>query len=986
MNVSLGVLFAVGLGYLLLLFALAHLAERRWIPERILHHPLVYVLSLGVIAGAFGFYGTVGLAYEYGYGFLAYYLGICLSFMFAPLVLSPLHRLCRTYQLSSLADVLTFRFRSQWAGSVVTLFTLLAVLPLLALQIQAVSNTVNVLANDTRDLYSDGPQPDGLALIFCCVITVFTVLFGSRHTSSHERHSGLVAAIAFDSVFKLVALLVLGYVAVFQVFDGFQGLEDWLARHTDIQALLYTPIRQDATRSLLIIFFSAAVCMPQLFHMVFAENPNRRALQTASWGLPLYLLLLALPVLPILWAGFQLDTYLPPEYFTLALGVERESPALALMVFLAGLSAASGAIMVTTLAVASMCLNHLVLPFYQPGTDQDIYRWLLWIRRLLIAAIILGGYVFYRVITGREDLASLGMASAIATLQFLPGVLAVLYWPRANRLGFLAGLVTGYSVWFVALLLPIVSEFSPDALLSVYRDFVRTDTLWSAVTMLSLALNAMVFSLVSLLTRTYPDERAAAEVCSLDDLNRPARGILDIQSPHDIRQRLATVLGEASASHELGRALRDLQLSSDESRPYALRRLRDRIETNLSGLMGPSVAYEIINKVLPYQPGGQITGEDINLIEYRLERAKPLLTGLAADLDSLRRHHRQTLEELPIGVCAMGHDGEILLWNQAMGRLTGITSEQVIGSHLGNLPAHWSALLGDFLASPSPRLHKQEINPGGQRRWVSLHKAHQAGLGNDQVIVVEDITETELLAQELMHSERLASIGRLAAGVAHEIGNPITGIACLAQNLRLDKQDPALLATADDILKQTQRVSRIVQTLINFAHAGQAGQEGAPQPRVPVVVRSCADEAIQLLTLNHEATPVHFDNQCPDHLVASGDPQLLLQVLVNLLSNARDASRAGDPIHIQCHVAGERLHITVTDQGSGIAREHLEAIFEPFFTTKEAGRGTGLGLALAYSIVEDLGGEISLESPVPGHAAGTRAHLWLPRHHSPATA
>src|SRR5690606_5660853 len=130
----------------------------------------------------------------------------------------------------------------------------------------------------------------------------------------HERHNGLVAAIAFDSVFKLLVLMLVGWIAVFEVFGGLEAMEDWLARHTDILALLYSPMRQDATRSLLIIFFSAAVCMPHLFHMVFAENPNRRALQVASWGMPLYLLLLALPILPILWSGWELDTYLPPEY------------------------------------------------------------------------------------------------------------------------------------------------------------------------------------------------------------------------------------------------------------------------------------------------------------------------------------------------------------------------------------------------------------------------------------------------------------------------------------------------------------------------------------------------------------------------------------------------------------------------------------------------------------------------------------------------
>src|SRR5690606_3325621 len=140
--------------------------------------------------------------------------------------------------------------------------------------------------------------------------------------------------------------------------------------------------------------FAVAICTPHMFHMVFVENSGTRSLQTASWGFSIYLLLLSLPVLPILWAGFKLDTYLPPEYFALALGIERGSPAVSLLVYVAALSAGSATMIVITLSMASMGLNYLVLPFYHPGVQQNIYRWLLWIRRMLIGAIIFGGYMF----------------------------------------------------------------------------------------------------------------------------------------------------------------------------------------------------------------------------------------------------------------------------------------------------------------------------------------------------------------------------------------------------------------------------------------------------------------------------------------------------------------------------------------------------------------------------------------------------------------
>lgn len=983
MSFSLYHLFFAGLGYLLLLFAIAHFGDRGYFPKRLVRHPLTYVLSLGVFGGTTFIYNTVDTAYTHGYGYLALYTGVGGTFLFAPLLLSPLLRICRLYQLSSLADLLTFRFRSQWAGSAVTLFMLLAMMPLLALQMQAVSDTVHVLTSSPTQIFTPAQRADGLALVFCIIISAFAILFGSKN----RHHDGLVAAIAFESLVKLLIFLGLGLFAVYGVFGGFAGLDHWLDINPSALEALRSPIRQDSARALMLIFFSVTICTPHMFHMLFAENPSHKVLQQASWGFSIYLLLLSLPVLPILWAGLQLNTSLPPEYFTLALGVERHSPVIALLVYIGSLSAASGAIIVITLALASMCLNHLILPFYQPDTDRDIYRWLLWTRRVLIVAIILCGYFFYQSISGREELSDLGMAAFVATLQFLPGVLAVLYWPRANRVGFLSGLLAGFIVWFVLLLLPLISDFSADTLISQVVPMEMPRDLWGVAALLSLALNTLVFATLSLLAPTSDEERAAAEVCALDDLNRPKRLRLKIRSVAEIGARLATtVLGEAGASREVQRALADLKLNQGENRPYALRRLRDRIETNLSGLMGPAVAREIVNRTLPYEQGSSGLTEDINLIEARLERYKYHLTGLAADLDSLRRHHRQTLQDLPIGLCSLGRDREILMWNRAMEELTGVTYREVLGSHVSNLPQPWRQLLDDFFHSSDAHLHKQRIEVDGRPRWIGLLKAsmqkphaepggepvaedHQDG----QVIVMEDMTEIQLLEHELVHSERLASIGRLAAGVAHEIGNPVTGIACLAQNLKYDTENAESLETAEQILTQTDRISRIVQTLVNFAHSGSGHGHPEPSP-----VGRSVDEAIHLLALNKDARPVLFINGCAPDIQVVADDQRLLQIFVNLLSNARDASAAHAPIEVACETVEQLTHITVTDRGSGISKEHLDQVFEPFFTTKQPGEGTGLGLAMVYGIVEDLQGHIELESPVPEHQCGTRVHIWLP--------
>ena len=206
---SLTQILLVIIAYLTGLFAVAHLADRGIIPRRITHHPAVYVLSLGVFAGAMASNGVIAMAHQFGYNFLLYYLGVVLMFVLPLVLLMPLLRLCRVYQLASLADVLTFRFRSPWVGSAVTVAMCITLLPLLALQIQAVAESIHILAGDSATESFGGNRNNLLAFLFCVIITVFSILFGTRHVSSQHRNTGLVTAIAFESLVKLSAMLIL---------------------------------------------------------------------------------------------------------------------------------------------------------------------------------------------------------------------------------------------------------------------------------------------------------------------------------------------------------------------------------------------------------------------------------------------------------------------------------------------------------------------------------------------------------------------------------------------------------------------------------------------------------------------------------------------------------------------------------------------------------------------------------------------------------
>ncbi|MGM0449915.1 MAG: ATP-binding protein [Pseudomonadota bacterium] len=973
MTFSMPMLVLISAVYLALLFGIAHATDRDWLPRHWTHHPFVYVLSLGVYAGAWAVFGAVGMAYSFGYGYLAYYLGLCGAFLLAPVLLHPILRLARGYQLSSLADLFTFRYRSQWAGTLVTLCSGIAILSLLSLQMQAMAGAIETLA--------PGASPWFSASLFALLVAVFTALFGARRSQGVERNEGLVMAMAFEALVKLVALGLIALILLFSVFGGPGGLETWLQDQSEQVSALERRLSDGNWRALLLISFAAALVMPHMFHMTFTQNPSPRALARASWGLPLYLLLLALPVPIILWSARALDAPGSPEFFAVSLGLVLESPLLATLAYLAGLSAASALTIVLTLALSGMILNHVVLPLRTPPENRSIYTWLQGVRRLLILAIILAALVFHGLIGRHLALDSLGLLALTGVLQLLPGVLAVIYWPEGNRKGVISGIVVGMLVWFVGLILPFTTGLTPGDWLGI--DLIQPSNIdsWHVPAFVSLTLNLVVFALTSMLTSTSNGESRAAESCSIGAMARPPRRELEAGSSEEFKSQLTVPLGTEVATREVDRALAQLDLPTSENRPYPLRRLRDQLEVNLSGLLGPAIAQDIVHRHLGFKPqtGSQEPQHDIQFVEIALEDYKSRLTGLAAELDSLRRHYRQILQNLPIAACSLGSDHEILMWNHAMEALTGIEANQVVGATLEALPAPWQELLDSFHQSEDQHQPRHRVDLGGQPHWFNLHQSDIAGPGHPEggtVILVEDQTETRRLEEELIHSERLASVGRLAAGVAHEVGNPVTGIACLAQNLKLETQAPGVLETADEILSQTNRISSIQQSLMNFA---RAGQDGVSNPHAPVQIRRCVDEAIHLLSLADRESPSPYRNHCSNTLSVSGDEQRLVQVFVNLLSNARDAAPEGTSIPVEARLTDNAVEVTVTDEGDGIAKSDMDHIFDPFYTTKGPDRGTGLGLSLVYSIVEEHHGSIHVDSPASTITGrGTRFVLRLP--------
>jgi len=968
MQFELWQLFVVGVLYLGLLFVIATATDRGWIPESIVSHPLVYTLSIGVYATSWSFYGSVGFAQKEGYNFLTIYLGTTLAFVASPILLRPILKITETYRLASLADLFAFRYHSQLAGVLVTLLVLTGTLPYISLQIQAVTNTLQIMTDETEQQL--------IALMFCIVVGLFSILFGTRHISLREKHRGLVVAIAFESLVKLVTLLSVGLFAIFGIFGGFGELNQYLQQHPEANEALFAPVTGGPWATLMLLSFAAAFLLPRQFHMIFVESIKHKNIETASWAFPLFLLLLNLSIPPILWAGQSLQLTIPADFFVLGITLDSGSSVLPILTFMGGLSAASAMIIVTTLALASMCMNNFVLPASFPpklSTGTSMYEWLLWGRRIVIMSIVGIGYFFYLVQQHNPGLAGLGLISFVAVAQCLPGVVGLLYWSRANKNGFIAGLVVGATIWAVTLFVPLFERAgiieTPYFTIPELAMSTTDAALWSLV------LNSLTFVIVSLLSRQSLEEREVAEACSRESFLIP-QGAVKAASIAEFEQQLSTIVGHDIAHNEVNRALADLGLVPSEALQSDLTRLRAQIDRNLSGLVGPVLSRMIVNEHLQIDGATQSALADtIQFVGNSQEKSRDMLRGVSSELDALRRFHFQVLQDLPLGAVSIDNANHIVSWNKQLSKLTGIEQHEAIGKSIDQLQVPWRELLAGFIASDEFLVGNFKFPIHGQVKVLNLFKAEvrQEQEGNSGIaILIEDHSESYSLEEKLAHSERLASIGQLATGVAHEIGNPVTGIACLAQDLRSDLQATSAVSEGlNQILTQTDRISRIVGSLSNYGHAGAPDEYPAENLDLEQIV----GEAINLVSLSHSGKQMNYRHQCEGGVFVSGYAQKLVQVFVNLLTNATDASEPGQTITIETGIDANRVTTTVRDQGKGIAEEHLSKIFEPFFTTKIVGEGTGLGLSLAYNIIQEHGGSISVSSQ---SGQGCRFDIVLP--------
>jgi Na+/proline symporter/nitrogen-specific signal transduction histidine kinase len=621
-------------GYAGLLFLMAYIADRRAAAGRsIVKNPLIYSLSLAVYCTAWTFYGSVGRASEAGIGFLPIYLGPAI---FAPLwwlVLRKVILVSKNQRITSVVDFLSARYgKSTWLGVLGTVVVVVGIIPYISIQLKAIWLSVQHLAAGRQSsffLLEEQPIYLDFGLYLAVTLALFSILFGTRNLDPNERHEGLVAAVAFESILKLGAFLAVGLFVTFGLYGGFGDLFRQAWTHEEIRGLLdleRTGVNGWSWFWLSLLSFFAVLLLPRQFHLAVVENTSDEHISRAAWMFPLYLLLINIFVLPIAFAGKMLipaETSLP-DLYVLDLPLQHGESLLALFAALGGFSAGASMVIVSTLALSITISNNMVAPLLvhtstvRRGWAEDLPKRLLAIRRLSIVIVMLLAYGYFKWIGQQYTLVSVGLISFAAVAQFAPPIFIGLYWKRATRLGAMAGLGVGFLVWFYTLVLPTLAEvhlvgtgvvenglfrihwLRPGALFGLDgMDAVTHAAFWS------LLLNAGTLAAVSLFTR-----QNALEITQADlfvDIYKYRMGSAD----YDVIRRQARLADVRLLLHRFlgeGRGERILQAYALRNRkdldkhPIADADLINYAETHLAGALGAASAKLMMRSIATEDP------------------------------------------------------------------------------------------------------------------------------------------------------------------------------------------------------------------------------------------------------------------------------------------------------------------------------------------------------------------------------------------------
>jgi Na+/proline symporter/nitrogen-specific signal transduction histidine kinase len=450
--------------YLSAIFYVAYWAEKnsksKWV-----NNPYVYALSLAVYCTAWTYYGSVGLAATSGLKFLTIYLGPVIIIPSWMILMRKIIKISKGNKISSLADFISLRYgNDRFLGSLVTLVCVIAIVPYISLQLKAISETFNVITH--HKIISNYIIFDTTFYI-AILLAIFAAFFGTQHTDATERHKGIITAVALESIIKLVFFLVIGVYVTFYLFNG----------PTDIykQASILPSFKTQHTIGgleggfnwffLSLLSMIAIMLLPRQFQVTVVENEREKYLSKVTWLFPLYLLLFNIFVIFIAWGGnvFFKGQQVDADLFTLMLPLINGHEILALLVFLGGFSAAISMVVISTLSLATMLSNNLIIPYgflnkFSRGESKKNTVSIKIIRRISIFSLIILAYFFYKSFTLDRTLVSIGLISFVLIAQLAPSFFGGLFWRRGSARGAKYGLIVGVIVTVYTLVIPFTID------------------------------------------------------------------------------------------------------------------------------------------------------------------------------------------------------------------------------------------------------------------------------------------------------------------------------------------------------------------------------------------------------------------------------------------------------------------------------------------------------------------------------------------------
>lgn len=632
---SAGLVISLTLLYVGLLFAVALYAQKRQrAGKSIVNNSTVYTLSLAVFLTSWTFYGSVGRAATSGLAFLPIYIGPTLVAFCWWFTVRKLVRICKANKIVSIADFISSRYgKSVSLGALVTLFTLIGITPYIALQLKAVSRTFDIITaanvsgvHRLAQHYGGIPEFIDTALVFSIVLGLFAILFGARTLDSSESHDGMVATIAFESIVKLIAMLMVGVYVTYFLFDGFSDIfTQATSRFPQVtQAFLLGKSGSTsyvAWFSLTFISMAAVILLPRQFHMLVIENNNEEHIRQAMWKFPAYMFLITLFATPIAMAGllFNQGSTTSADFFVLQLPLQNGHKWLALFVYIGGFSAATGMIIVESMTMATMLLNHLFVPIllhFNRNNERDFSGLLINLKRMGILLVLGLGYLYHRTMADTTSLVNIGLISFVAVTQFVPAMIGGLYWKRANHFGVTIGLLLGFSIWTYTLLVPafasagllpnsiIIDGPFQIALLRPLELFGLTGLdVWSHALFWSFFFNFGSFLTISLLTQSSNEEREQAHrfVDIFAPYQRPTHLTRMVKAPTIIEfvELIGKFIGRKQAEQAIADYLGNQEIEangklSDEHLPA----LKNFTELTLAGSVGAAPAKIIVENYL----------------------------------------------------------------------------------------------------------------------------------------------------------------------------------------------------------------------------------------------------------------------------------------------------------------------------------------------------------------------------------------------------